>query len=308
MNTIDLYEQTTQRHAALLAYRGSHYHGSQYQVQGAIVRPTVQLAVETALKQLGIHTRVKLASRTDAGVHARGQVMHFDTASDALVNIADLKLALNAQLPDDIAVQDAVLNVGHEFHCRQQPKWRWYRYHIINSSARPVFDNDTALWVKDPLDVDAMQCAAQQWMGRQNFKSMKCLDTPVLDDWCCVAYSNVSFSGNSIYFDVVANRFLYKMVRNLAGLLVAVGQAPHQLPPDRIPEILNRRDVVFSQSLASTAKAHGLTLMAIDYPEPYRFFSNNPEVRQLTQLMMEFSQYENVFSETGRHHPHLVGD
>ncbi len=292
------YKDSTQRNAVLLSYQGTNFHGSQYQSQGEVIRPTVQHALETALRQLGITDRVNLASRTDAGVHARGQVAHFDCLPETLANISDLHRGLNRYLPEDISVQAVQTNVGHQFHCRQNTDWRWYRYKISNNPARPVFERETVLWVNEPLDVVAMSKAANYLQGRHNFKSMKALNTPVLDDWCCLAYSSVSFSGPTIVFDVVADRFLYKMVRNLAGLLIAIGKDPHRFPPEIVPEVLDRQDLVFSQTIGPTAKPQGLTLMAIKYKTPFDFFESHrnehlthqPLSPKLDQLLAPISQ------------------
>ncbi len=211
------YEDMMTRHVLLVEYLGTAYCGSQYQEQDGEIRPTIQHALEEALKSFNIELASKLsfASRTDAGVHAFGQWAHFDTPKGALKTLPKLAAALNSALPKDISVRDAVCNIALDFHSRREACRKWYRYTLYNGSQRSALAPDSSVWWKHPLDAVAMNEAAKLLLGTHNFKSVKCPDTLVVDDVCCVEYARVIRDGDYIHFDVVATRFLYKMVRNL---------------------------------------------------------------------------------------------
>lgn len=286
-----------QRHALLVEYNGSAYCGSQYQEHHGLIRPTVQQALQMGLEKLQLKvSAVNLCSRTDTGVHARGQVAHFDLACDALTNIDDLAAALNAVLPGDITIKAAALNVGRAFHSRSRARRKWYRYRVLNRPQPSALAPLDAFWWRYPLDEKAMDQAAQTFIGPRNFKSFKNPDTKVVDDICHVEYARVTRDGEMIHFDIVATRFLYKMVRNLMGLLLAVGRNRDPVSLEKVEEILEKQDPIYAQRFGPTAKASGLTLMAIDYPDDQAPFKDDELVRALNQLVtMEFQPHENLF-------------
>ncbi len=274
------------RVALLVEYCGSAFCGSQFQPE----LPTVQRTLEEALAQLGLATSaVSFASRTDTGVHAKGQVAHFDIAPNALVNVPHLVKALNAVLPATVSVQDARIDTGLAFNSRREALAKWYRYIIYNHETRSVWAGADAAHVQRPLDAARMDAAARLLEGTHDFASFKCPDTDVTDNVCTVYHSRVHRDGERVIFDIVANRFLYKMVRNLTGQLIAIGKAGHT--PENILEVLAQRN---RQAAAPTAKPEGLSLMAIRYGEPHGFFHANPNVQTLITLM-ESKHNENLF-------------
>lgn len=280
--------QQQQRIVLLLEYLGSCFSGSQMQRNAY----TVQQAVDDALTRLNVPYRsgsMKLAGRTDAGVHAKGQVVQFDVAWDALERIPDLRSALNATLPAAISVQDYAITQNFDFHPLLSAQWRWYQYRIYNSPCRSVWMRPDAVWIKQPLNIEQMLRGARLFLGEQNFASFKCPQTKVSNNICRVIYSQVSQEESYLVFDLIANRFLYKMVRNLAGTLIDIGTGSRGLLPEDIPHILDQQD---RRSAGQTAKPEGLSLMAVYYPKPWDFFQNDIYVTTLKQRIQESSSYE----------------
>jgi tRNA pseudouridine38-40 synthase len=286
------------RVALLVEYCGDSFFGSQFQPE----RPTVQSAVQDALSKLNLKTSaVTFAGRTDAGVNALGQVAHFDIDRDALAHVKRLDNALNAVLPRTVSIRSVVLDVGFDFHSRRDALYKWYRYAVHNASNRSVWASrqGTAQYHR-PLDADLMNQAAQLILGSHNFKSFKDSDTDVANDVCDILYAQVVRHGDMVFFDIVADRFLYKMVRNLTGQLIAIGQSENPLPPETILEVMAKQDRRYA---SATALPQGLTLMAIQHKPPFNFFAQDLTVRQLealissrfTQTRMESLQDENLF-------------
>jgi tRNA pseudouridine38-40 synthase len=289
MNELDNNRISTQqqRNVLLLEYDGAAFSGSQIQ-QNAY---TVQQALEESLAKLNIvHGAIFFSGRTDAEVHARGQVAHFDTSVDALSEIPDLVAALNAVLPRTMAVRETAITEPDGFHSLLSAEWRWYRYRVYNHPVRSVWMRSDAAWVKSsPLDLDEMQRAADMLLGEQDFESFKCPHTEVPNNVCNVIHSQFSQEENGdIVFDIVANRFVYKMVRNLCGTLLKIGQHT-EFTPDDIPLILSSKD---RRKAGPTAQPRGLSLMAVQYPKPWDFFLNDVCVTRLDQIVQESSRYE----------------
>jgi tRNA pseudouridine38-40 synthase len=292
INPISIEEDDNQswlRVALLVEYCGTSFQGSQFQPN----RLTVQSTFQDALRKLNLETSaVSFAGRTDAGVHANGQVAHVDIA--AVDNVPDLAKALNALLPDSVSVRSVWLQAGRSFNSRRDAWCKWYRYRIYNAANRSVWAQNTASTQYAPaLDASRMQEAASLLLGRQNFCSFKSSDTDVVDDFCRVLHASVSQEGDFINFDIVADRFLYKMVRNIAGQLIAIGKS--SVSPASILDVLANRD---RRVAAATAPAEGLTLMAVLYPSQFNFFAQDSNVRQLEAMLnptkMELS-YEDLF-------------
>lgn len=281
------------RIALLVEYCGRNFFGSQFQP----TRPTIQSELQEALRKLGLKTSaVTFAGRTDSGVNASGQVAHFDIAPEALRNIQDLPAALNSKLPGAIAIKAAQLGVSPKFHSRREAQYKWYRYRIYNSRTRSALMGPHAAHYPKALDANLMNQAAQLLLGSHDFKSFKDSDTPVTDDICNIQYIHVAKDGDFINFDVAANRFLYKMVRNMVGQLLLIGNVEAPQSPTSILEVLAQRD---RRSAAATARPEGLCLMAIVYPTPFNYFELDSRVQQLNHLLklnqMESLQNENLF-------------
>ncbi|WP_258358878.1 tRNA pseudouridine(38-40) synthase TruA [Moorella sulfitireducens (nom. illeg.)] len=238
-----------------LAYDGTNYAG--WQVQPEAHGPTIQGIVAAALKKLtGERIYPVAAGRTDAGVHARGQVISFYTSSR--IPLQRWPLALNSLLPGDIAALDAE-EVPPEFHARYSARWKWYRYTIYNHNLPDVFSRRYSWQVRYPLDYAAMARGASYFTGRHDFRSFCAAGSPVRRFEREVAAS-MHRQGNFIFFDVVGNGFLYHMVRIMAGTLVEIGRG--RLLPEDIPGIIAARS---REKAGPTAPPHGLCLEKVAY-------------------------------------------
>jgi tRNA pseudouridine38-40 synthase len=282
----------TIRVALLVEYCGQSFYGSQFQPE----RPTVQSAMQEAFSRLSLQTSaVSFAGRTDAGVHAKGQVAHVDVALDGLANIPHLPAAMNAVLPDSISIRTAHLDTGREFNSRREAACKWYRYVIYNAPHRSVWaSRQGSVHCKKPLDAAVMHLAAQELLGAHHFGSFKDSDTAVTNDICTVYHANVARDGDFVIFDIAADRFLYKMVRNIVGQLIAIGTVDKPLAPDTMRTVLERQD---RRQAAATARPEGLSLMAILYKPPFNYFEEDVYVQQLKTILkpMESPHHENLF-------------
>ena len=280
------------RVALLVEYCGQNFKGSQYQPE----QPTVQAAMQEALGQLGLKTSaVTFASRTDSGVHALGQVAHFDVREEALSRIPKLACALNAVLPEAVSVRAVHENIGRHFHSRRDAAAKWYRYKIYNSISRSVWAQKTGATLYRPqLDANLMSQAASLITGEHDFKSFKDVDTDVVNDVCHIYHCKVSQDGEFIILDIAANRFLYKMIRNIVGQLMTIGKVSKPLPPDTILKVLAERD---RRKASHAAPAEGLTLMAVQHKAPFNLFESDVYVQQFKNILkpMESLQNENLF-------------
>lgn len=241
----------------VLEYDGTRYAGWQRQPD----QPTIQGAIEQTIQQVsGATAAVIGAGRTDAGVHAHGQVASFRAERDW--STADWMRALNAVLPDDIAVQSAAL-MPDAFHARHDAKGKLYRYRILNRSAKPTIDRAFLWHVYKPLNDAAMQQAASLLVGRHNFSSFEGSLTDNQDPICHLQRLSIARRGDQIEIDAYADRFLKHMVRAIVGTLVEVGRGKRT--PDKLSAILNRHD---RTAAGQTAPPHGLSLMQVEYDPP----------------------------------------
>ena len=243
------------RFCALVEYDGADFFG--YQVQAR--ERTVQGEIEKTVKKItGLDIRIDGAGRTDAGVHATGQVIAFNAAWKH--SLADLHRAINATLPPDIVVSRLRV-VSQDFHPRFDAISRTYRYTIVRQPWPSVLDRRYAYHVKNRLDVAAMERASRLLLGAHDFASFG--KPPQGDNTVReVTQASWSESGNRLMFEITANAFLYRMVRNIVGTLLEVGSG--RLAATDISEILDACDLRRS---ASPAPAHGLCLVKVSYPE-----------------------------------------
>jgi tRNA pseudouridine38-40 synthase len=246
------------RLAVGVEYDGGPYSG--WQVQS--VAPSVQALLEASLSRIAHHpVETTCAGRTDAGVHARAQVAHFDTS--AVRTSHAWLLGINHYLPSAISVR-WVRPVPDHFHARYSARWRSYRYLILNRSARSALAAGRALLVHQPLEVALMQAAGTHLIGERDFsafRSSACQSHSAVRELQSVA---VGRHGDWVYIDVTANAFLHHMVRNIVGLLLAIGIG--RVPPERARQQIEGRER--SQGEA-TAAAHGLYLWRVDYPPEF---------------------------------------
>jgi tRNA pseudouridine38-40 synthase len=247
------------RHALIVEYDGSQYQGFQRQ---ASAKRTVQGELEQALSKIAAHpVTLVCAGRTDAGVHATHQVVHFDSMVDrgpkAWVE------GTNTKLPDSIRVRWAD-HVPGEFHARFSALARTYRYFTYIDSIRSAFFPCRATWLRTPLDVEAMQHGAQYLVGEHDFSSFRASQCQAHSPVRCVESIRLSHCGAFIIMEVKANAFLHHMVRNLMGSLYEVGRGARG--PEWIAELLRLRD---RNAAAPTAPPHGLYFVGVDYPEQF---------------------------------------
>lgn len=241
--------------ALVVEYDGTRYHGFQSQI-GV---PTIQGALENALaKVTGEKIRIVGAGRTDAGVHARGQVISFKCVSR--LSLQTLIRAVNFYLPADIAVKVGNIVEG-SFNARRDAISREYRYSILNSPTPSPLWRDYTYFVPVLLDTDAMNEACQALLGKQDFASftgpMKGKRTERN-----VHKADVHSEGESVFFDMVADSFLPKQVRTTVGSLAKVGL--RKLTAEDFREIVQAKRPGLA---APVAPAHGLCLMKVNYPE-----------------------------------------
>jgi tRNA pseudouridine38-40 synthase len=240
-----------------LEYDGSGFCGWQAQGQG---ERTVQGELEAVfLKVFKQPVHAIASGRTDSGVHARGQVVSFK--ADIRMRPLEIQKALNSLLPADIAVFE-VKEVKADFHAQYSVKEKTYRYTVLNRKCRSVFLRGRVYYYPYPLNVAHMRKASKDLVGRHDFKSFQAYDPLRAERQTLRTIKKVSITkdGDLIYIDVTADGFLYKMVRNIAGTLLAIGAG--QLPVDSIPEILMAKD---REAAGDTAPAEGLSLMAVKY-------------------------------------------
>jgi tRNA pseudouridine38-40 synthase len=238
-------------------YNGTNYHGSQAQANA----PTVQGEIEKALKNLtGERIRIKIASRTDAGVHARGQVVSFRTETSLpLRSFVD---GLNHYLPRDIAVKEA-FKAEDSFDVRRRAVSREYRYYVLNSPTRSPMRQEFSYQVKGSLDIEAMNRACQALIGRHDFSSfVSSAETARQKRTVRDVYkAEVTRDGDMIIFEMVANSFLPHQVRNTVGSLIKVGQGRMT-----VDEFYNMVEMRTPGLAGPAAPADGLCLMRVNYP------------------------------------------
>jgi tRNA pseudouridine38-40 synthase len=238
---------------ATVAYDGTDYHGLQRQTNA----PSVQGALEAALTQIARSPmKIVAAGRTDAGVHAQGQVIAFDIAWRHGLDV--LERAMNAVLPPDIAVRE-LTQVEQGFHPRYDARSRLYRYTVYNAPLRSPLVRRSSLHVPGELDLGAMQRAAALLVGEHDFAAF---GRPTQGD---VTVRRVLSAGWTVeppwwFFEIEANAFLYRMVRKIVGGLLLVGQG--RLSPKEFGAILASRD---RSRLGCVAQAQGLCLIQVKY-------------------------------------------
>lgn len=241
-----------------IEYDGSSFHGWQTQ-QG--VR-TVQEELEKALSSVADHpVRVQCAGRTDTGVHATGQVVHFDTEAERPMR--SWILGGNVNLPYDVNINWAQL-VDESFNARFSATGRRYRYVICNRFTRSALMNRRVVWVHKPLDAEAMNTAAQHLVGTHDFSSYRALGCQARSPVRELRSIKVSGQGELIFIDLYANAFLHHMVRNIAGVLISIGKG--EQATDWSLEILHLRDRTLG---GVTAPPQGLYLTEVEYPGPF---------------------------------------
>ena len=238
---------------AILAYDGTEFLGFQIQANGRTVQGVIEAVLEQITKR---PSRIIGAGRTDTGVHAAGQVISFKIQWRH--SIGKLQKALNVKLPTDIVVL-SLTEIAGDFHPRYDALARQYRYTILNQAVRNVFSRRYALWVPQDIDFEAMQAASRYLLGTHDFATFgrppqgtNSIRTVSQADWCV--------KDTTMSFEITANAFLYRMVRNIVGTILDVGLG--NLAIKQIPDILLAKDR--SKSGAPVAP-YGLSLIKVYY-------------------------------------------
>ncbi len=237
-----------------IEYDGTDFMGWQRLSHG----PSVQASVERALSTVAdTPIRVTCAGRTDAGVHARCQVVHFDTGVER--PLRGWILGTCANLPDSIAVLWAQ-PVADDFHARHSARGRRYRYSILNRAVRPALDARYVTWERQPLDVQDMHAASQVLVGEHDFSAFRAIACQARHARREVRRISVTRDAERVQVDIEANAFLHHMVRNIVGSLLLVGRG--EQTRDWIAELLAGRD---RDQAGPTAPASGLSFLGPRY-------------------------------------------
>ena len=257
------------RYALDVQYRGKSYSGSQIQFENGepIKEPTIQGELERAISTLIISgkntaennnrpVKTIFSGRTDKGVNALGQVVHFDI--DKEIVASSFIYHINEILPSDISVNNLRI-VPPSWHAQKSAVARYYRYELINRHYKQAFDDDI-LRVKYDLDVERMQSALNFLLGEHDFSSFKSSGTLNPSKICTITEANVEKQGDRIFIHIVGNRFLYNMVRTIVGTLLEI--EGHKLPTEHMKDVLEACD---RRKAGQTVSPYGLTLMKVIY-------------------------------------------
>lgn len=246
-----------------VAYDGAQFHGFAIQPEVATVAGSLVVAIQRALRVEGVE--ITCAGRTDAGVHARGQVISFDVPADTEVDTEVLVRRVNRQLQPAIVVSDAQVGVG-EFDARHDATGRRYRYTIVNAPHPDPLLANQAWWVPEPLDVRAMSAACDPLLGEHDFAAFCRKPQPRRDGQIPGTTRRVEDAewvegeDGVLYFWISANAFCHQMVRSIVGLLVEVGKGKRNAGD--VMRVLRGLD---RQANADPAPPHGLVLWEVRY-------------------------------------------
>ena len=235
-------------------YDGTSYHGWQKQPHHTTLQETIETALATITRE---HPAVTGASRTDAGVHAKGQVAHFQLVRS--MEPRPLLLGMNALLPQDIAIK-SIDQVDASFHARYQAKQKTYCYSIYRGATRSAYERHTAWYIRTPLHLTKMRKAAKSLIGKHDFTSLAATEKEEKNYIVEMKDIRITQRGERLLITLVASRFLRYMVRNIVGLLVEVGHG--RRPVSDIAAVLDAKD---RRQAGPTAPPHGLCLMNIEY-------------------------------------------
>ena len=242
-----------------IEYDGSRFYGWQTQRQ----TPTVQEELERALaKVASAPVSVMCAGRTDTGVHAHCQVVHFDT--DSKRSERSWVLGANTNLPEGATVLWARA-VPDTFHARHSALARSYQYHILNRWTRPALDATRSSWIRERLDADKMHVAAQALIGENDFSSFRAIGCQSTTPWRNIHSIKVWREQHEVRVAITANAFVYHMVRNIVGSLVEVGKGTY--PPEWLGQLLAARD---RTQAGPTAPSAGLYFVAPSYDNSWQ--------------------------------------
>lgn len=259
-----------------IEYNGSSFAGWQLQTE----QRTVQHVLEQALAKVGNQTiSVQCAGRTDSGVHALEQVVHFDVQCDRPLH--SWVLGGNSYLPADVRILWAKPAIA-DFHARFSAIARFYRYVILNRPINSAVRHQQITWCHKPLDATKMHLAAQALVGEHDFSSFRASSCQSVSPNRWMYFVKVSRQHDEVIIDLSANAFLHRMVRNIAGVLMAIGTG--ERPPYWMQELLVIKDRTQG---GKSAPANGLYLGGIYYPEKYQL-NQHPIFNCLAQNARRF--------------------
>lgn len=247
----------------VVEYDGSQYHGWQEQIGLRTVQATLEKAISFVANQ---EIKVICAGRTDTGVHATNQVVHFEASNER--SIRAWIYGVNSALPKDICVKWGK-EISDSFHARHSATARKYRYIIYNSPIRPALLRSNITWQYRQLDYRLMHEAAQYLLGEHDFTSYRSLECQSKTPMRKIHQISVQRKNDLIMIDIEANAFLHHMVRNITGVLVAIGSA-------RKP-VIWAQDVLLSKDRklgAETAPPYGLYLIGVTYPKEFEIYES----------------------------------
>lgn len=244
------------RFCLTIAYDGTNYAGWQVQPGHTTVQEVIELAIEA---MAGVRVKLHGSGRTDRGVHARGQVAHFDL--DTRMTVRSILFALNARLPQDIRIT-SVKKVGDNFHARRTAHSKEYRYCIFNGKILAPQERLYAVQVHRPLDLDLMREGASRFVGEHDFRPFMANPQREIDSTVrTITDFEISKRGSFITLRVRGNGFLYKQVRSMVGMLIRIGHG--QESPERITELLD--SCASRTARVPSAPPQGLTLWRVWY-------------------------------------------
>ena len=243
------------RYKLLVEYDGTPFVGWQRQENGASVQGVLEAAVE---KLCGHHIAISAAGRTDAGVHATGQVAHVDLPKDYPADT--VRAALNYHLGARPVVVVEAEVVGDDFHARFSATGRRYLYRILNRRAPPALERHKVLWLPMALDAEAMHRAAQRLLGHHDFTTFRARDCQARSPMKTLDVLSVARMGEEIHVVAEARSFLHHQVRNMVGTLQLVGRGSWSV--ERMTEALEARD---RRAGGPTARPDGLYLTGVRY-------------------------------------------
>lgn len=245
------------RYKAIIAYDGTNFNGFQKQPNGR----TVQEEIEKTLTKMANGKEITIfgSGRTDAGVHAMGQVIHFDYPEKR--PLERMRFALDTQSPEDIAIKEVDI-VSEDFHARYLVKEKTYQFRVDIGKPRSPFRRHYASYFPYLVDVEKIQRALPDLLGTHDFTSF-CASGSSIEDKVRTIYEaklEVNETGDELLFTFRGNGFLYKMIRILVGTLLKIGNG--RLPEDSIPEIIAKKD---RNVAGPTAHPEGLYLYEVKY-------------------------------------------
>lgn len=245
------------KYSMIVEYIGTNYSGSQVQPDKVTIQSELNKALRTLDKSI---VKTIFSGRTDAGVHSKGQVVHFERE---LPIVASRFLnSLNGILPDDISVK-SIQSVDDSFHAQLSAKYRVYQYKIVNRQQRSVWDEHSLL-IREPLDLERMNKSLSYLIGEHDFSSFKSSKTENPAKDCVVYKAQCTKDGDVITFEIAANRFLYNMVRTIVGTLLMIEH--NKFEPEFMKTVLEAKD---RTKAGPTISPDGLTLVEVGY-QPYK--------------------------------------